>query len=51
MSLRDYFAAAAIAEAFRPFCNATAVYLPEMYETCASQAYQIADAMLAEREK
>jgi hypothetical protein len=51
ISVRDYFAAAAITEAFRPFRNANAVYLPEMYKTCASQAYQIADAMLAVREK
>ena len=48
MSLRDYFAAAAL-----PACiaGAEAAGAPGYYEAVAQDAYAIADAMLAERTK
>jgi D-alanyl-D-alanine carboxypeptidase len=42
MSLRDYFAAAALQGLLSSMAN---------YPQSATQAYEIADAMLAEREK
>lgn len=52
MSLRDYFAAAAATGLLaHPKCNPVGVGYEKSTKAVASEAYQVADAMLAERAK
>lgn len=47
MTLRDYFAAAALQAIVYDWCRSD----PAHYPACAVNAYKLADAMLAERAK
>jgi len=51
MELRDYFAAKALVGLLQSAKADNANLLPELYKTVAKMSYEIADALLAERQK
>ena len=51
MSLRDYFAGQALSGMLTQAEAKSIEFLPGLYKTCAKAAYDIADALLAQREK